>query len=297
MADDSASLIIPSYDNTTPNVLEELKAQTLCWQEAVVVTKASPAARARNLGAGGVHGKYLIFLDDDVKFDASDFLKDVLEALKSSGPRDAVSLTWYLSPKANWLQRVIFGEPLYTFDRAKPKAEMSWKECGTACFAIRSDWFAALQGFDEELVSGEDCELAYRIVQAGGRIYTLPQRRIAHDPPRTLKGVIKKSFWYERGNAQVARKHPKAGYRVHLGNSSKALVYLVSRTVFVIPLMFFKVNYRQRWPKLSFRPIQTIMSYLGAWAYVGEWLFPSKAKAHDNPNSLIHVFKERSVLK
>lgn len=294
MKEDHVSVVIPSFDNDVPSVLRELKDQSIDWWDCVIAAKVAPAARARNLGAGKAQGKYLIFLDDDVKFNSTRVLEDVIETMKSLGHKDAVGITWRLTPRANWLQRKLSGDPLFTFAQSGHDVELSWRECGAACFAIRSEWFAALGGFDEDLLSGEDYDLAYRIIRSGGKIHTLPHCWIEHDPSRTIKGAIKKAFWYERGNAQVARKHPEADYRINLDRPWKAIVYLLLRTIAFVPLMFLKVNYRQQWPKVAFRPFETFLSYIGAWAYVREWLFPSQARIQESTSSLVTLLREET---
>lgn len=287
------TIIIPSYQGDVEGVLSELKTQGMDRCDYVIKRNISPVALARNLGAQEATGEYLIFLDDDVKFNNPNVLEDVLKTLMASGHKDAVNITWRLAPDANWIQRKLSGDPLFTFERSGHDVEMSWRECGAACFAIRSDWFSALGGYDERLTSGEDCDLAYRIFEAGGKIYTLPHYWIEHKPPLTLKGAIAKIFWYERGNAQVARKHPKADYRINLDRPWKAIVYLFLRSLAFFPLIFFKVNYRQRLPIFELRPFEAFLSYLGAWAYVREWLFPSTATVHSTTQPMMkHKLKE-----
>ena len=274
----SISIITPSIDGNVHKVLKALRNQSLSGWNHVVASHTSPAARARNSGSQKATSEYLIFIDDDVQFNSPHALEEVVKVLKDLGSKDAINLTWRLSPKTRGIGRTLNKDALFTFDRSLKRAEMPWQECGAACFAIRADWFNTLNGYDEELISGEDCDLAYRIIVAGGTIYTLPKFWVEHEPPTTFVGSVKKSFWYERGNAQVARKHPESGYRINLDSRPKAVFYLLSRTVALLPLMFFRVNYRQRWPKLAFRPLETLFSYIGAWAYTREWLFPSNKR-------------------
>lgn len=275
----AVSILIPCYDGDASGVLKELARQSLKGWEHVVIPNVSPASLARNRAAGQARGEVLIFIDDDVIFSGPQVLSEVVRVLLSGDRKDAVNITWRLAPRANWVQRKQAADPLFTFDRQGTVAEISWRECGAACFAIRSSLFASLGGYDENLISGEDCDLAYRLTKDGGRIITLPHCWIEHHPPRSIGKAVQKTFWYERGNAQVARKHPEADYRINLDRPWKAVAYLFLRTAALLPLMFFKVNYRQRRPQLAFRPFETLLSYLGAWAYAGEWLCPSRQRA------------------
>ena len=109
------------------------------------------------------------------------------------------------------------------------------------------------------------------LILAGGRVYALGDLRVHHNPPTSLRTLIRKTIWYERGNAQVARKHPESGYRIQLRSPWHAAAYLTVRTVALLPLMALKVSYHQRRPKLTFGPVSAFLSYLGAWVYCLSW--------------------------
>ena len=132
-------------------------------------------------------------------------------------------------------------------------------------------FFQKLDGFDERLLSGEDYELGYRLSLAGGKVYTLTRKWVYHYPPKSFIRALLKSSWYEKGNAQVARKHPEAHYRIAFANPLLAGLYLLLRTLFLVPLVFIKISYLERKPKLCFRPYAALESYLGAWTYCLTW--------------------------
>lgn len=274
----TVSIIVPSLDGLTDDVREQLRREVPELWEKIIITGVTPAARARNHGAAQASGDVLLFIDDDVRFNTPGTLGRVVRLLQALDTRDAVSVTWRVGPDATWFQRRQAKE--YRPEPAAPShaAVMPWQECGTACFAIRADVFRELGGFDENLVSGEDCELAYRIVQNGGTIWTLPDNWVEHLPPADWRAALGKCWWHERGNAQVARKHPGAGYRMALDRPWKPWAYLALRSVLLIPLMFARMNYHHRRPVPAFRPVESILSYAGAWAYVMEWLRPTRPR-------------------
>ncbi len=269
------TFVIPSYDGSVAELFDELAKQTIAGARRVVIRGVSPAARARNAGAASVSDGAMLFLDDDVRLNSPQALEQMIAALDEVPEKDAVSLSWRLNEHATRLQRALWGDSGYTFDRNARRAELSWRECGAACFAVRAKRFRELGGFDESLVSAEDSDFAYRLTRDGGRIHTLPQYWIEHDPPRTLAAVVRKCVWYERGNAQMARKHPAAGHRALLDRPWKAVLYVLAHTIGLVPLMFFKITYRARRPRFSVRPLEALVSYVGAWAYSLEWLFLS----------------------
>ena len=194
-----------------------------------------------------------------------------------------VGVWWRPPPAASLFQRwqvaESFGHPVAPVTAGM--VEVPWDSLGASCIAIRRRTFEALGGFDELLVAGEDPELCYRITRAGGRVCVLADRWIYREPPRTLLAAARKTIWYEWGNAQVAQKHPASGYRMSLRSRWHAAGYLLLRTGLLAPLMFLNVSYRDRRPRPAFRPLATLLSYLGAWAYCLGWFasLPARERA------------------
>ena len=265
----SVSIVIPSRTGRLDSLRAQLARQSLQGWELAVVAGVSPAARARNLGAAQVRGDILIFLDDDITFGHAQVLAELVKALESLGPYAAVGAPRIAANMTGLMGRAVLPEhqPL---DHVGP-TEVSWHTVGTSCFALRRQAFLELGGFDEQLVSGEDYELSYRLVQRGGAIYALGSSWVYYYPPATMREIIQKIVWYEWGNAQVARKHPQAGYRLPLASRWHAAAYLALRTAAVVPLMFVQVSYHHRRPRLAFQPQAALCSYLGAWVYCWSW--------------------------
>lgn len=274
----NVSIIVPTLEGISDALKAALNAQNLEDWELVEAKGIRPAARARNTGAAKARGEWLIFVDDDVQFNHSHVLKQVKEILEASANTfDAVNVLWTLAPDANWIQKAQVDMSM------RPKTEdsdtvapISWRDAGTACFAVRRSAFEALGGFDENLISGEDCDLAYRLTQRGGAIYSPGNCRVVHKPAATLIGAFKKTLWYEWGNAQVAIKHPEAGYRIRFRNPLHLIAYLFARTLALVPLWFVRISYHHRRPSLTFRPVQACLSYVGAWAYGASWMRHSR---------------------
>ncbi len=264
------SIIVPTLEGEISRLREALSKQTFKDWELVVEQAVRPAARARNQGAARAQGEWLVFVDDDVRFNHDRVLEQVVQLLEQSAPEDAVNVLWELSPEANWVQRAQVD--MHFRPSTKGKVEtLSWKDAGTACFALRRSAFKAVGGFDDSLISGEDCELAYRLHLKGGQILAPTDCRVVHEPADTLLGAFKKTLWYEWGNAQVMLKHPESHYRIGFRGPIHIVVYLAARTIALIPLWFIRMSYHHRKPSLTFRPIQACLSYVGAWAYGLSW--------------------------
>jgi glycosyltransferase involved in cell wall biosynthesis len=65
-------------------------------------------------------------------------------------------------------------------------------------------------GYNERLQTNEDYELAYRIRQAGGRVYLSPMIRSTYFGRQSLSALGRQYFSYGIGKAQVVLAHPRS---------------------------------------------------------------------------------------
>src|SRR5205823_3923797 len=80
----------------------------------------------------------------------------------------------------------------------------------STCCAVRRTVFEQVGGFDEALTTGgEDTDFFYHVRRHGYRLVMAGQTWVYHDPPGTLKDLLRKSFWYGTGHAFEARKDPE----------------------------------------------------------------------------------------
>jgi glycosyltransferase involved in cell wall biosynthesis len=271
------SIIVPSRDGRVDRLREQLARQTLEDWELIVNTAPPTPGHARNLGAAQARGRWLVFFDDDVRLSDPRLLEDLVRTLEGAPAGAVIGVSCRVIPEASRFQRAVAGDPAGdgSADSACGLVEVSW--CDTVngrCMAMARETFWNVGGFDPALVSGEDPELVYRIHRAGGPVFLLYRHWVYFTPPPTLRVLTKKTIWYERGNAQVARKHPQAGYRMVLRGPLHAAAYLALRTLALVPLMFVRISYRSRRPVPTFRPASALLSYLGAWVYCLSWFNP-----------------------
>ena len=276
------SILVPSRTGNVQGLRAQLARQSFRDWELVVQSRTSPAGRARNLGAARAQGSVFIFMDDDIQLPHEELLSDLVSALDAVAVHDAVGVLCAAPATLNRFQRRYLQDafpPAVLRSGPRPDVvEVSWMAVGAACFGVRRDTFERAGGFDDSLLSGEDYALTYQLHRAGGRIFALRTHRILHEPPRTVGQAIRKTLWYEQGNAQVARKHPESGYRMPLRGPLHAAGYLLARTCLVLPLCVLRISYHHRRPQLSWRPMSAVLSYLGAWAYCYGWFFRPTAR-------------------
>jgi glycosyltransferase involved in cell wall biosynthesis len=77
--------------------------------------------------------------------------------------------------------------------------------------AYRRDVFARIGGFTEDIERGEDDELNYRLLDAGGVIVLVPDARAHYVVRGDLAGLMRQYFGYGRAKPQVLRLHPAQG--------------------------------------------------------------------------------------
>ena len=209
------SIIIPVYGQHlfTFNCLRSLQQHTsLADVEVIVVDDASPEAlgtalepvqgarfvrNEQNLGfiescrrgAGLARGEYVVLLNNDVQVTAGwlDALLDVFRLRLDAGVvgarlvypngrlQEAGGIVWKDGSACNYGRKDDPERPPYRYLRAVDY-------CSGACLLLRrADW-EALGGFDQAFAPAyyEDTDLAFRVRQAGKRVYYQPEAVIVH---------------------------------------------------------------------------------------------------------------------
>lgn len=131
--------------------------------------KCKTVGSARNYGADQGKGKYLVFLDADIKF-MPDFLSGVKKHLEKDKV-DFLSL-WNRSENKKWGGVVIFAilnAAMMLLSKIKPAVN-------GVCMIVEKNKFKKIGGFDKEIVFGEDSEFVQRLHASGGKvgIYRIP---------------------------------------------------------------------------------------------------------------------------
>ena len=78
----------------------------------------------------------------------------------------------------------------------------------TANCAVRRAAFDAVGGFRDDIRSGGDADLCFRVAGAGWRIASRPQAAVVHRSRRTLRKMLRQRARHGSGAAWLARNHP-----------------------------------------------------------------------------------------
>ncbi len=166
---------------------------------------------ARNAGAARGSAPWLLFLDADVEPPA-----DLLDRLLSPPPPDGVGVLAGAvvdsdpgpgGPAAEryaWLKSSMSQETTLAEDRG------GFAFAQTANAAVRRAAFDAVGGFREDVRSGGDADLCFRLAAAGWTLERRPGAAVVHRNRATVRAMLGQRFRHGTGAAWLAAEHPGA---------------------------------------------------------------------------------------
>lgn len=141
----------------------------------------------RNRGAVNSNNFLLAFIDSDCVL-CKGWREKVINVLESESVHAAGSLV-DISESAGWIEKAWFSQ--------KPNEKKFAKYINTGNLIVRREVFDNLGGFDEALISDEDCDFGERLNVAGYRMLEDPSIRVIHlDNPTTLKAFYLREEWH-----------------------------------------------------------------------------------------------------
>jgi len=173
------------------------------------------AAAARNAGARVARGDALAFCDaDDVV--GTDWLAGCREALERA---DVVAGLFDLTS----LNGQPASEPV-----AASMLQLPHLPAGlSANLAVRRSAFLDVGGFAEDLATGEDVDLCWRLQEAGYRFALATGAVVAKRDRTGFREVFAQTAAYGRGAPVLYRRHRAAGARRNLSGAARSWLWLV----------------------------------------------------------------------
>lgn len=161
-------------------------------------------SRQRNFGEKQTTVKHLLFLDADTELRGQHSLERYFEQIKKRRPDLAIVTNG--STVDCWKDKLFFTAMDLLFKTIKP----IWPLASGTNMYIRRKTFERVGGFDESIAVGEDFEIVYRIVKAGGRFSIISKPKFYTSPRRLEReGRIRFTLKSIRSFFRVVRK----GYR------------------------------------------------------------------------------------
>ncbi len=169
------------------------------WADRVLILDGPPGGpgRGRNAGATIATGRWLVFVDQDVRVH-----RDTLSRIATNAAEQPDLVAMFGTYDAHPAERGVLSEYRNLLHRqvhcaGAGNAETFWAGCG----AVRRDAFEAVNGFDVvRFPRGqiEDIELGYRLRDRGGRILLDPSIQGTHLKRWTF-GVMLRTDLRDRG--------------------------------------------------------------------------------------------------
>ncbi|HEY8284612.1 MAG TPA: glycosyltransferase [Chloroflexota bacterium] len=275
------AIIIPSWTGEVSRLVRSIEQQTFRDYTIEVVTGVSPVARARNLGIRRTSSEIVVFIDDDAYFGHERCLQILVASLESDPRIGAVGSSKLVPPSANALQRAISRQvPRMVYPTVRrnqvsnpPLDRYGFTAITGTCCAMPRKIFEEIGMFDEEMITGpEDVIFFAQVHRSGYDLVVAGNCWVYHDPPPSMRDLLRKSFWYGVGHAQSTRKTPERGIRLLALNRwyGKAALLL---SALAFPAAFFVHLYLDPKQKivLSFRPLKTLSTYAVLCGYVYGW--------------------------
>lgn len=151
-------------------------------------------AIGRNAGAAAAQGRILFITDADVRIPEPDrFFQTIIARFEQP------KLAAFTTPIRIYKEEETLADKLFHwFMNAVIRFSLliGWNLAKGECQIVRKSAFEQINGYDESLVAGEDCNLFYRLPKAG-KVDYYPSLEVRHSPRRFRKyGYIGVSYIY-----------------------------------------------------------------------------------------------------
>jgi glycosyltransferase involved in cell wall biosynthesis len=185
--------------DATPQVLSEWSRLYPSRIRVFRQENAGPA-RARNRGVEEARGWFVAFIDDDCLPEGS-WLSGLRHALQGT----AAAAGAVVNRTDGWVGRYINLESVVNH---VVSSDGSVAEPITGNFAVRTDVFRALGGFDEAIrvAGGEDTEFGLRLRAAGHTIVLAPLARVRHESRTGPVDYLRMIFRHGRGRRRLGER-------------------------------------------------------------------------------------------
>jgi GT2 family glycosyltransferase len=160
-----------------------------------------------NIGARVAAGKYIVFIDSDIKFEAENWLKELVNVMEHDSTIGVAQAKIVLSENKSCLDCVCLAvDALGTWAANYGSNEEMLKEnfeilaASSGCCIVKRDVFNQVGGFDTDyFMYDDDTDLSLRVRLMGYRILFVPSALVIHRAG-VLRGVSGLMLYYSSKN-------------------------------------------------------------------------------------------------
>lgn len=208
----------------------------------VISSSKKTIGAKRNLGAREAKTKYICFIDSDA-YPVSPWLKNTEKAFSYADNIGAVGGP-NLSPKSNNLEKRLVSNikknGLFTLNKElkiKSKSIKFVNFLHSCNLIIEKKTYNRLDGMFEDIYSGEEVSLNYKLLKSGYKLLSYPTIIVKHKD-RNFKNFMKQRFIYGSTGLKIFTKYPcMTSFKLLL--SSLPLLFLL-----VFPIFFLSQQIR-----------------------------------------------------
>lgn len=185
----------------------------------------------RNFGAKKALGKWLLFIDADMRL-TKKCLKEAID--KAQKGKFIIAFPEVSQGQNFWEKSIAFERNLYQKEKILAGARLFPKKL-----------LLKLQGFDQNLIAGEDWDITIRAHKLGYKLVFANDSLVHKESVKNLKEILKKKAYYSKNIYLYAAKHPKdfakqASFKMRLGIYLKNWPRLLTSPQFTAGFLFIK---------------------------------------------------------
>lgn len=199
-------------------------------QAQLVIAPNCNVGEVRNIGAKAATGSHLIFIDGDCQV-PENFVTRVSKLVKKS-PKNVFGGGILLPSNPNWLEK-------YWTLQSETKSQLPKKLIG-ASIVICKDIFFEVEGFREDISSGEDGDLHDKIVEKGMPLAIINDLDVVHlGNAKTITSFIKRQSWHSENYTKNIKKSVKDPIFIIVALTSLISTWIIFAMIFTlhIPVM------------------------------------------------------------